>query len=119
MAPKVEDPQREICHCFHVPLGKLVKFHRLRHPRLSSQFSECFGAGTGCGWCVPFLEKLYEQLQRGQEPRIALSPEEYARRRAEYRKGRTPDETITAGDLAETRRVVVEHPRKPDDCEEG
>lgn len=106
MPDQGDDPRREVCHCFHVPLGKLVKFHRLRHPRLASQFSECFGAGTGCGWCVPFLSTLYEQLERGEAPHIALSPEEYARRRAEYRRGRAPDETVTAADLARTRRMA-------------
>jgi NAD(P)H-nitrite reductase large subunit len=81
---KVED--REVCLCFHVPLGKLVKFHRLHRPRVASQLSGCQGAGTGCGWCVPFLEQLFEQLQRGERPKLDLSGEEYARRRKDYHR---------------------------------
>lgn len=88
----MEPNEREVCVCFHVPLRKLVKFHRLSRPRVPSQFSECYGAGTGCGWCVPFLEQLFEQLEHGEEPRFKMTAEEYRRRRREYheRTGRRP-----------------------------
>jgi NAD(P)H-nitrite reductase large subunit len=81
---KADDP--EVCLCFHVPLGKLAKFHRLHRPRVASQLSQCQSAGTGCGWCVPFLEQLFEQMERGEAPRLDLSPEEYARRRKAYHR---------------------------------
>jgi len=38
-------------------------------------------------WCVPFIKKLYEQARDGVEnPDLPVSPEEYAKRRATYRK---------------------------------
>lgn len=81
--PTPVDP--EVCICFHVPLRKIRKFLRLRRPRLASQCSECYGAGTGCGWCIPFLEKLFEQHQAGvAEPVHELTAEEYRSRRREY-----------------------------------
>jgi len=85
------DPDREVCVCFHVPLGKLVKFHRLHGTRVASDFARCHGAGTGCGWCVPHLERLFEQLQRGAEPELEMTFEEYKRRRLEYHKTKKPD----------------------------
>lgn len=60
---------------------------RLNAPRVPSQLSECGGAGTGCGWCVPFLKQIFRQgTDSGAESLDALSPEEYAARRAEYVK---------------------------------
>lgn len=86
------DPnEREVCVCFHVSLGKLAKHHRLNHPRFASQMSDCYGAGTGCGWCIPFLERIYEQMQRGEEPSIRMSGEEYRRRRLRYHATGTRD----------------------------
>lgn len=74
----------EVCVCFHVPLSKLVKHYRLCHPRVPSQFSECYGAGTGCGWCVPFLARLFEQLEQGQQPELGMSMDEYRQRRKRF-----------------------------------
>jgi bacterioferritin-associated ferredoxin len=79
------DLDAKVCYCFHVTRRKLVNFIRLRRPRVPSQLSECGGAGTGCGWCIPFLKQLHEQAVHGG--RIALdrvTPEEYERRRAAY-----------------------------------
>ena len=89
----LDDP---VCLCFRVSKRKLLNYLRLHNPRVASQLSQCGGAGTGCGWCVPFLTKLFEQAQELD----SLSPEEYARRRAEYiREGRgTPpasDDKVT------------------------
>lgn len=87
----MESDDREICVCFHVPLGKLRRFHARHRPRVVSQFSDCHGAGTGCGWCVPFLERLFEQMQRGEAPRVEMSIEEYRRRRLDYHRTKKPD----------------------------
>lgn len=75
-----------VCVCFHVPLNKIVKFIRLETPRVASQLSECYGAGTGCGWCIPFLERLFEEMQADAsgEPALGLSTAEYLERRREY-----------------------------------
>ncbi len=78
------DSDAKVCYCFHVSRRKLLNFIRIERPRVASQLSQCGGAGTGCGWCVPFLEQLFRQA--GHCPLDDLSPEEYARRRAEYIK---------------------------------
>lgn len=77
------DLDDKVCLCFHVTRRKLVNFVRLHRPKVPSQLSECGGAGTGCGWCVPFLKQIHRLGTEGSEVE-SLSPEEYARRRAEY-----------------------------------
>ena len=76
-----------VCYCFRVPKRKIVNFIRQRQPKRASQLSECFGAGTGCGWCIPFLIRLHRE---GMEGRIVeaddISPEEYERLRLEYQQ---------------------------------
>jgi len=76
-----------ICYCFHVRKRKIVNFIRITRPRRASQISECGGAGTGCGWCVPFLKKSFaEEVGDAVEGAAGeeLTPVEYARRRGEY-----------------------------------
>ena len=89
-------PDDEVCLCFHVTLGKLRSFLRIQQPRRASQLSECFGAGTGCGWCRPFLRQLFTEAV-GDDPPMAALPDrdEYAESRAEYvrdGKGTPPPE---------------------------
>lgn len=55
------NPDDPVCLCFHVTRRKVINFIRVEKPRRPSQLSECFGAGTGCGWCRPYLERLLEQ----------------------------------------------------------
>jgi len=55
------DLDAPICLCFNVSRRKIVRFIKIDKPRRASQLSECFGAGTGCGWCRPILERLHEQ----------------------------------------------------------
>jgi NAD(P)H-nitrite reductase large subunit len=80
-----DDLGAEVCLCFHVTRRKLLNFIRSERPRVASQLSQCGGAGTGCGWCVPFLKQLFRQAAEGgasdAEP---LKPAEYARARADY-----------------------------------
>jgi NAD(P)H-nitrite reductase large subunit len=81
----VMDVDAKVCYCFHVTQRKLLSFLRVYRPRVASQMSECGGAGTGCGWCVPFLRQLHRQAMEGGETEFAkLTPEEYARQRAAY-----------------------------------
>jgi NAD(P)H-nitrite reductase large subunit len=76
----LDDP---VCLCFRVSKRKLVNYLHRERPRVPSQLSQCGGAGTGCGWCVPMLRKLFRQEADG------VSAEEYARQRAAYlRDGR-------------------------------
>jgi len=75
----------ELCLCFHVTKRKVVNFLRVEKPRRESQLAECFGAGTGCGWCRPFLKKLFEQaVAGGQLDAVLPTPEDYARQRSQY-----------------------------------
>src|SRR5437660_9540841 len=79
------DIDDKVCYCFHVTRRKLVNFIRRRRPKVASQLSECGGAGTGCGWCIPFLKQLHRQAVEGGQTQLeALTPQEYERRRAAY-----------------------------------
>ncbi len=79
------DLNREICLCFHVSQRKIVNFIRIEKPRRAAQLSECFGAGTGCGWCRPFLRKIFEQAVANGDTELKLpSDEEYSRLRSRY-----------------------------------
>jgi bacterioferritin-associated ferredoxin len=79
------DLDAKVCYCFHVTQRKLLNFLRVERPRVASQLSQCGGAGTGCGWCIPFLKQLFEAATKGGTTDLeGLTPEEYARRRAAY-----------------------------------
>ena len=75
----------ELCLCFHVSKRKVINFIRVEKPRRPGQLSECFGAGTGCGWCRTYLLRLFEQ-QRGTQSEVAAEPtaHEYAHLRSQY-----------------------------------
>ena len=77
------DRDAKICYCFHVTRRKLENFVRLHEPKVASQLSECGGAGTGCGWCIPFLKQIFHQ-SAGQSELEQLTPHEYERLRAQY-----------------------------------
>jgi bacterioferritin-associated ferredoxin len=77
------DLDARLCYCFHISRRKLLNFIRIERPRVASQLSQCGGAGTGCGWCIPFLKQLFEQA--GQSSELdAISSEEYQRQRDDY-----------------------------------
>jgi bacterioferritin-associated ferredoxin len=97
------DLDDHVCLCFRVSRRKLESFARRSKPKVPSQLSECGGAGTGCGWCVPFLKQIHRQAVSGGVIELeTLTPEEYERRRAGYiAEGRgTPpaDATPRSGD---------------------
>jgi NAD(P)H-nitrite reductase large subunit len=76
----------ELCLCFHVTQRKVINFIRVEKPRRAAQLSECFGAGTGCGWCRPYLRKLFEQaqLREGSASVVLSTSSEYAAERSNY-----------------------------------
>ncbi len=79
----------ELCLCFHVTRRKVVQFIRVNRPTVPSQLSECFGAGTGCGWCRPFLRRLMEEETPEQ---VELpDPQAYQAARAIFRDKSTAD----------------------------
>ena len=78
------DDDDELCLCFHVTRRKVVQFIRVNRPTVPSQLSQCYGAGTGCGWCRPFLKRLMEEADPGTAD--LPNPTTYAVNRREYRK---------------------------------
>ncbi|MEZ6066149.1 MAG: (2Fe-2S)-binding protein [Planctomycetaceae bacterium] len=87
-----------ICYCFHVSKRKILNFIRVQKPRRASQVSGCGGAGTGCGWCVRYLERYFQEANRTQgdgpsATETELTPAEYEQQRQAYiaaGKGRPP-----------------------------
>jgi bacterioferritin-associated ferredoxin len=74
----------ELCLCFHVTRRKVVNFLRVEQPQRESQLSECHGAGTGCGWCRPFLKKLFEAARENATTPKLPAADEYAHGRTRY-----------------------------------
>ncbi len=72
----------KVCYCFHVTRRKLENFVRRERPKVPSQLSQCGGAGTGCGWCIPFLKQLFQAADGTELER--LTPAEYEQQRAAY-----------------------------------
>ena len=84
-------PDDRICYCFHVSLRKLVNFAKRERSQKASQLSECLGAGTGCGWCIPMLKKIHERVHNEVESAgdsaadwLPQTPAEYERQRKTY-----------------------------------
>ena len=70
--PRSMELDDELCLCFHVSKRKVINFLRVERPQRESQLSECHGAGTGCGWCRPFLKKAVRSAaSRGSAGRLA------------------------------------------------
>lgn len=91
------DPDQELCLCFKVSQRKVVNFLKREQPTVASQLTECLGAGTGCGWCVPSLEKLWGQVRNGVEPDLGVDAEAYAEQRKHYCKTGERPESGEAG----------------------
>jgi len=78
-------PDDEVCLCFHVTLRKIRAYLEREDPPVASLISECLGAGTGCGWCVPQLRELHRKHREGEPVDLTIDPEAYAQGRAEHR----------------------------------
>lgn len=76
----------DICYCFHVSLRKLLNYARREKPACDAQMSNCLGAGTGCGWCIPILHKIRLWGIHGAPWELSMSPDEYAAARDAYRR---------------------------------
>jgi NAD(P)H-nitrite reductase large subunit len=86
-------PDAPVCLCFNVSKRKIVNYCKRENPPVASLISECLSAGTGCGWCVPFIKQLHQQVKDGQaEPDIKMTSEEYASGRADFRNQSTSKE---------------------------
>lgn len=75
----------ELCLCFHVTKRKVDNYLRIERPQRVAQLADCHGAGTGCGWCRPFLQKLFEASKSAREGAPELpDASEYAHARGDY-----------------------------------
>ncbi len=88
----MKNPDELVCLCFKVSQRKLINHMRVHQPKVASQLSDCGGAGTGCGWCVPYLDRLFQDADNGSTPDDSLAdlpeiiPEDYATQRQAYLK---------------------------------
>ena len=82
------DIDDHICLCFRISRRKLINFVNREHPKVASQLSQCGGAGTGCGWCIPFLKQIFAQQQNADATTNldTMTAEEYASARKIYHK---------------------------------
>lgn len=79
------DLDDELCLCFHVTKRKVINYLRIERPQRVGQLADCHGAGTGCGWCRPFLQKLFDASRAAGETTPDLpTSEEYAQARSDY-----------------------------------
>lgn len=85
-------PDDEICYCYHVSFRKLYNFARRGGLHRPSQLSECLGAGSGCGWCIPILKRIFESARADaqQELIVQMTPEQYAQARRAYIDNKEP-----------------------------
>ena len=73
----------DLCLCFHVTKRKVANYLRLEKPKRVGQLADCYGAGTGCGWCRPYLQKMFNAAQLGNLAEAELpGAEDYAQNRA-------------------------------------
>lgn len=79
-------PDDNVCLCYHVSLRKIRAYLAREDPPVASLISECLGAGSGCRWCVPFLERLHAQHERGETPDIEVDSDDYRAGRVEFRR---------------------------------
>lgn len=78
-------PDDHVCLCFRVSQRKIIHFLLRERPPVASMISQCLSAGTGCGWCIPYLERLHAQvLREDPDAGLPIASEEYARRRLCY-----------------------------------
>ena len=74
-------PDDLICLCYRVSLRKLVNYARRERPARASRMSECLDAGTGCGWCIPFVKRIWSDPDAIE---LDLDSESYAAQRRAY-----------------------------------
>jgi len=75
----------KVCLCFHVTQRKLRAYLLRECPKVASQLTDCLGAGTGCGWCRPFLKQLHRQWEAGEDIGLGVHPPNYAAGRERHR----------------------------------
>ena len=88
-------PDDEVCLCYGVSLRKLVNYIQREQPPVASLVSRCLSAGTGCGWCVPFLEKLHRDVMAGRLDALdEVDFSEYEALRAAWMEQKQPNPDV-------------------------
>jgi len=90
-------PDDEVCLCFHVSLRKITSYLDREDPPVASLISDCLGAGTGCGWCVPYLRKLHAQHMEGKAMDLGIDPDLYGSQRKSFHKSGEREEGESLG----------------------
>ena len=62
--------------------------------RRGHSFNKRTKAGTGCGWCIPILKRIFESAQQDEQVVMELTAEEYARQRQTYIQNKEPKNTF-------------------------
>jgi bacterioferritin-associated ferredoxin len=90
------EPDDELCLCFHVTRRKVANYLRIEKPKRVAQLSDCYGAGSGCGWCRPFLERMFQAAQQTDSADLPTA-DQYAHQRSDYVRsgGGTPPADAT------------------------
>lgn len=89
-------PDDKICYCYNVSYRKLYNYARRHKLARPSQLSECLGAGTGCGWCIPILKRIHAAATQpeGDAAVVELTADEYAQARQDYIREKKPRHTF-------------------------
>ena len=51
---------RIVCRCHRKTLGEIIETVNKKNCKSSTEIGNEIGAGTGCGGCVPMLDKIIE-----------------------------------------------------------
>jgi bacterioferritin-associated ferredoxin len=86
-------PEENICVCHRVSLRKLQNYITREDPEVASQLSECLGAGTSCGWCIPFLKKVHTCHKNSEPMDLGVAFENYASRRKAFNAQKSKKKT--------------------------
>ncbi|MFQ5413925.1 MAG: (2Fe-2S)-binding protein [Phycisphaerae bacterium] len=85
-------PDDKICYCYGVTMRKLIHFAQRTRPQRASRMTECLGAGTGCGWCIPLLSKIADDPDAFHLD--DMDADAYAARRSDYIRTKQPRNTF-------------------------
>lgn len=110
------DLDDDVCVCMHVSLRKLQNFALRERPVCPERMTECLGAGTACGWCIPLLTRIAAAGRAGQTPHIDVSAADHQSRRAAYRAAkRAKNKFIKPSSAPSSTSAETPQPHPADD----
>ena len=75
-----------VCICHTVSLGKLQSYLNRENPKVASQLSRCLDSGTSCGWCIPYLNQLFNKHKCGDLVNLEIDAKLYLEQRRAFNK---------------------------------